>query len=177
MTAFLEGLMREYEVEISTKSNLRAGYFIRRGQRVFLRVLLGSGRFPFDLMTATAGENDKYALGVGDLSISCKAAFLAATEFFKLKGIDCHPTYLTDRSGRPFVYFCSFSEGSESEALIFELIDLYFEKLDELLLSFDSSREGNDLVQIYSDLCVNRGEPVYLSDGLWLTSSGTIITR
>jgi hypothetical protein len=54
----------------------------------------------------------------------------------------------------------------------------YAEKFVEILLSKGHHRSvHNEMKYLYDDLCFDDGEPVYLSDGMWLYPDGSMSER
>lgn len=164
--------MSDFEIREARKAALGNSHIVIRNKKIYLRIWdneIEDG-FPYVLVTATASDDTGYGLGNFDLSTSCKAAQLATEEF----GLE--PTHTSDRAGRPYVILCSFRiESISNDEDFLKIISKYFEFFDGLGNDIKSKDTGSssDLIEIYESLAINNG-PVYLSDGLWLNSDGTM---
>lgn len=167
--------MKSYRYLNSLKSGLGKGGIVEREGKVYLRILLNrdettKDQYPLELMTATAKEDNSLHTIDYDLAISCKSAYLALRKL----GLNEQGVLKKDGNGRPYVSFFVF-QVKEIEELD-PLVEAYFEEFDSLTARAKEEEWGKkgDLVKIYDNLVVEDGEPVYLSDGVWLNSDGSL---
>lgn len=144
---------------------------VRRGQ-IFLRLV--GGRGSYQLMTATAGEDRASLKACADQHILKAAAKRTAAHF------EVEPHEDKDSAGRDFVRICRFTIDGSTEQARQQALNEVYEVCDALFKNFDSEY-GDDgdrdrsLKEIYDVLAIDdSGDSVYLSDGTWLGSNGTL---
>lgn len=132
-----------------------------------LRLTCGSscGLSGCAIKTATVGDDQ--GMPVYPDPVALISAMKVA--LVKFVGSDRDLEIRQDGVGRPFSEITG--KGSEDDCVIF------FAMLAEEMgatLSFDA---GNDMRDLYSDICHTDGEPMYLSDGIYLEPDGELIER
>ncbi|MEL7737496.1 hypothetical protein AAG614_03870 [Citromicrobium bathyomarinum] len=164
-----------YWIEKSNKSGLvsEESYIVGRGNELFLRIL--GGQQERHVMTATASEDDGGIKVFGDRARLVEAAFKIGHKW------ETVPIAKRDRLDREYVSICTLtqSEGESDEE--------YDEDLDKFLTEFFSildvgrgpeDRARDEMIDIYQAIAGDdTGGAVYLSDGLWLGSDGSIEDR
>ena len=152
-------LDREWEQEI----------VVSRAGETFLR-LAGDGS-EYRVMTATTGERN---LGLG----ACKYPdiLLQAAHKLSVKYVDRSNRTERDSQGKkylPLFIFLRCDGDSDKDFTngLRELLEEFFSIYDNLRKQNQST--DNDLQDLYGDLCHTPGEPVYLSDGIYLYPDGT----
>lgn len=145
-------------------------YIIGRGDYVYLRIL---GKAPeWQIMTATASEDDGGPKVVPDRMRLVKAAF---TFGHRLK---TEPRTKTDWKGREYVQICDLfrADHMTDEAFSGELEGLardFFNVFDQQEVNEIQARE--EMIDIYQSLADDDlGGDIYLSDGVWLSSDGSV---
>lgn len=147
-------------------------WMVVRGGEVFLRLVGGRGLY--DLMTATAGEDRTSLKACADQDILRAAARRTAARF------NVEPHDDKDSMGRDFVRICRFTiDGNTEEARQQSLKEVY-EVCDAFFNDFvgeygDEGSRDSSLKEIYDVLAIDdSGAPVYLSDGVWLGTDGSL---
>ena len=158
-----EDLM-EFDIKRSNKSHINSDehYIVTANGVVYLRVVGTEGNFV--VMTATAGEDSKS-------EVSCpRMTALNAAALRTSISLDLDPTVKVDYHGREYVKLCRCEYISD----VFRLSEVLFSEFKNYLLK----RPRNELEEVYSSITIDdSGEDVYLSDGMWLSSDGSISDR
>jgi len=164
-----------FQILESNKAGLvsEESYVVTRGATSFLRVL---GREPaWELMTATASEDHGRVRVCADRRRLVKSAFRLGVEL----GTD--PVGDRDRAGREYVRICVINrESGESQEAFENEHAVVFRRFFEI---FDESENvecgaGDDMREVYDALAADdQGSDVYLSDGVWLSSDGSVHDR
>jgi hypothetical protein len=166
-----------YEIYPSNKRGFstKESYIVTRQGESFLRIV-GGDQF-FEVLTATASEDNRGGFRVcGERASIIGAAVQLSAE------LGVNPGFSKDSSGREFINICGISlrepckvhddEWAEIDSALCRFFDI-----------FDDSRQTpgngrNDLQEIYGDLATDdSGDEVYLVDGVWLSSDGTLHDR
>lgn len=150
----------------------KESYIVTRGQTSYLRIV---GNHPdYDLMTATASEDDKsyFVCGNKVKLISSALQFGASMGF--------PPSYKDDSSGRRFIKICELhlTTGKEDENReeIYSTLGEFFQMYDTSDAA--SNEVVNEMQGLYSALAHgSHGDDVYLHDGVWLSSDGRLHDR
>ncbi len=167
--------MSDFEIIPSRKAGLSSpeSYVVVRSRTSFLRLL---GQQPsWELMTATASED------TGDVHVCADQRRLieaALRTCLKLGGTQ--PKVEADWLGREYVKICIVRQDSgESDGLVKAQLDSVIAQFFVLYDSYESpaARGQNELQHLYGELAVHQGEDVYLSDGVWLSSDGSLHDR
>lgn len=162
-----------YEIHQSNKRgfNTKESYVVTRGRVSFLRIV--GGEHSFDMMTATASEDNPGGFRVcSDRLNLIGAAVQIANEL----GVE--PVFSKDSAGREFINICSisFQDPDKDMAEIERALTRFFEIFDHA--SAGRQREGDEMQEIYGALASDdSGGDVYLSDGVWLSSNGSLHDR
>ncbi|WP_157696584.1 hypothetical protein [Porphyrobacter sp. CACIAM 03H1] len=143
-------------------------HIVGRGDQVYLRIL---GKQPtWQVMTATAGEDDGTVGAVSDRAALVEAAFKIGHRR------QTQPVAKRDLKGRDYVLICELHQRKEESDD--QLNEELHEFISEFFCVFDE-REAEDphlreeLIEIYRALSSEfDGEDIYLSDGVWLSSDG-----
>lgn len=164
-----------FELWRSPKVGLNSpeSYIVVREGISYLR-LLGSDP-EWDLVTATASEDD------GRVAV-CRNKRRLIDSALKL-GLErnCMPTVEKDWMKREYVRICVITRnpGQEQVTLVEGLttiITRFFEIYDEHLPH--ESKSGNETRELYAALTVgDPGNDLYLGDGVWLSSDGSLHDR
>jgi hypothetical protein len=148
-------------------------FIVTRGSTLFLRIV---GNFPtYELMTATASEDDFSFLVCQDRLRLIKAALRFGAE------MDTAPTSSKDRRDRDYAYICRMnirpsSTSEERDEVLRRTLGRFFEIFDATG-SADSTR-SDEMREIYEVFAPDdSGGDVYLGDGLWLSSDGSLHDR
>lgn len=165
-------MMINFEIIESHKAGLPSpdSYVVTRSKTSFLRLL---GSHPeWALMTATASEDSGAIRVCADRRRLIEAALRTCLE---LGGET--PIVEKDRLGREFVKIGVLNQNeSESDELIknqlHTVIACFFDFYDNHKSPYERGRDEMRL--LYDSLVVEDGEDVYLSDGLWLRSDGSV---
>lgn len=170
-----ETMKRDFEIHTSNKIGLvsKESYIVTRGSKGFLRIL---GAEPeWSLMTATANEDDGRIQRCPDQLRLAEAALRLGTE------LKTEPRVERDWQGREYVKICVITQdaGQAQEAFDKENADLFrrfFEIYDQCANLIN--RGEDDMRELYDTLSSDSdGGDVYLSDGLWLRSDGSLVDR
>lgn len=151
----------------------KESYVIVRNRTSFLRIL---GAEPeWSLMTATADEDHGRVLVCADQRKLIETALRLGAE------LKTAPKVERDWKGREYVKICltTRNSGESDEAFdksnncaLQRFFDI-FDSLPEL-----SGRPSGEKRNLYDDLALSdSGEDVYLSDGVWLSSDGSLHDR
>lgn len=157
----------------STKfHHAREQYFAVAGEHTLLRLTLGSigGRQGGAIKTATASDfgappiyRDREAL-IGALRVGIQ----------NLAGREVDLCIDSDGKGRRFAEIClpgTREQLIEALALLADEMARYLGQPAE----DDHAAGCSDLRDLYDDLCIAEGVPVYLSDGMYLGSDGRLL--
>lgn len=167
-------MIRDFRIVGSLKPGFAAeeNWIVVRGGEVFLRLVGGCGSY--QLMTATVGEDAGSLKSCADQHILRVAAKRTAVHF----EVEAHED--KDSAGRDFVRICRFTIDSNTEQSRQQTLSEVYEVCDALFENFDNEYGGDrsrdtSLEAIYDVLAIHdSGGPVYLSDGIWLGSGGSI---
>ena len=165
-------MTNNFQIINSTKVGLNSkeSYIITRGRISYLRVL---GDEPeWTLMTATASEDHGRIQVCDDQRSLIEAALRLGAE------LKCDPRVEKDFVQREYVNICVITRNPEQSEEVFDsektnLLRRFFEIFDGLERS--NSRGANEMAELYDGLSnYESGEDIYLSDGMWLSSDGSI---
>lgn len=153
--------------------NSKESYIVTRGCTSYLRIL---GCEPqYFLVTATASEDSGHITVCND-----QVRLIAAAK--KLgKELETNPSVEKDWIGREYISICGIKTDPEQnqddfEREIEQLLSRFFELFDEY--KDIEKRPENEMVEIYHELAIDDfGGDVYLSDGVWLSSDGSLHDR
>ena len=164
-----------HEIHESQKVGINAkeSYIVTRGRTSFLRII---GKHPsYQLMTATASEDRRQFLVCRDKSRLISAAWKFGLE------LNTQPTTKQDTSGREYVYICDInikpgSDSREDSEVLHSALERFFQIYDSR--EADSPVHLSEMKEIYQAICSDdSGNDIYLSDGVWLGSDGTLSDR
>ncbi|MGK2899593.1 MAG: hypothetical protein ACSLE9_13060 [Burkholderiaceae bacterium] len=162
-------LLESSKVGLESKES----YVVVRNRTAFLRVL---GAEPeWSLMTATADEDHGRVLVCADQRRLVEAALRLGAE------LNTGPTVERDWKGREYVKVCVITRnpGESDEAFDKDnkrAFGRFFEIFDSLPRL--SARPVVERRNLYDELALgDHGEDVYLSDGVWLGSDGSLHDR
>jgi hypothetical protein len=156
--------MVEFDIKRSTKAYINSSehYIITECGVVYLRVVGAEGNYV--VMTATAGEEFAGDVACPDM-ISLNLAALRTSKTFGLK-----PIVKQDYHGREYVEICRCEFISDAFRAAERLFKIYEE--------CSSDWTKNELFEVYANLTMdNLGADIYLSNGMWLSSDGSISVR
>lgn len=169
-----------FQIVSSQKVGLESeeSYIVVRGQVSYLRVL---GREPlWEVMTATASEDDR------TFTVCSERSRLIGTAIKLCGELQFRGLQKKDVVGRDYVKICAIRRDDKREPLdeLAEIANRYFELFDEAGshdLNEDKgggSSAATDMQELYDAISSsNKGEDVYLTDGVWLASDGSIHDR
>ena len=153
--------------------NSKESYVVVRGKTSFLRIL---GCEPeWELMTATASEDHGRIRVCSDQLRLVEAALRLGAD------LGTRPLVEKDWLGREYVKICGVRQdlGQDDEMFNKELRSLF----DKFFAHYDnyrdaSSRGHDEMQELYDILATDdHGGDVYLSDGVWLSSDGSLHDR
>lgn len=153
--------------------NSSESYIVVRGRTSFLRILGGDPQW--ELMTATASEDHGRVHVCPNQLRLVEAALRLGAE------VDTQPAVESDWMGREYVKICGIrrESGQDDESFnrsIRKLLLRFFVIYDDYRPP--DVRSGDEMRELYKALAVdNHGADVYLSDGVWLSSNGTLRDR
>ncbi|ESX09974.1 hypothetical protein X768_16665 [Mesorhizobium sp. LSJC265A00] len=163
----------KFEIVPSTKTGLvsEESLLVVRAGTSYLRIL---GQEPsWTLMTATASEDDVPVKVCGERRRLIESAIRLCQEL----GLSANET--KDRIGRDYVKICRIVRTRADEDVYSELsraVERFFDLFDAL--GDPSSSPANDMVDLYEAISSDgNGGDVYLSDGVWLSSNGSLHDR
>lgn len=163
----------KFGIVVSTKAGLESqeSLLVVRAGTSYLRIL---GQEPsWTLMTATASEDDGSVKVCGERRRLIETAIRLCQEL----GLSAHET--KDRIGRDYVNICRIVRTRADEDVYSELsqiVERFFDLFDEL--GNPSSGPADDMVHLYEAISSDsNGGDVYLTDGLWLSSYGSLHDR
>lgn len=162
----------EVQIRRSSKAGLESkeSFIVTRGNTGFLRIL---GEKPsWELMTATASEDR------GGISVCPDQLRLVESALRLCSELKTSPAVHTDWMAREYVKICGLiqREDMSDEQFNRELRSV----LERFFQIYDActdlrTRAGNEMIQLYRTLSVDEtGGDVYLSDGVWLRSDGSL---
>ncbi|EHD13553.1 hypothetical protein CIN_17450 [Commensalibacter intestini A911] len=156
-----------FEIIKSKKEGLdsKEGYIIVRSTTVFLRLL---GEKPhYELMTATADEDN------GPITVCQNQKQLITSALQLALELKLKPLVTSDHNSRKYVKICSLIiEDNNQEIQTKEILKRFFEIYDNYDIK---SRAEEEMIELYNDLAIDdSGEDVYLSDGMYLSSDGSL---
>jgi len=153
-----------FDIKRSNKAYINSSehYIITAHGVVYLRVVGSEGGYV--VMTATAGE-DFNGESACTKMVALNEAALRASKTFGLE-----PAVKRDYHGREYVELCRCEFISDAHRAA--------ERLFEFFEDSSTDRTSNELVEVYTSLAIDdSGDAVYLSDGMWLNSDGSISDR
>lgn len=163
----------KFEIIVSTKAGLvsEESLLVVRAGTSYLRIL---GQEPsWTLMTATVSEDNGTVKVCGDRRRLIETAIRLCQEL----GLSAHET--KDRIGRDYVNICRIVRTCADEDVYSELsqtVERFFDLFDGL--GGPSSGPADDMVELYEAISSDgNGGDLYLSDGLWLSSDGSLHDR
>lgn len=165
----------EYEILQSNKVGLDANesYIIVRNGISFLRILGGEPNW--DLMTATASEDHGRIHACSDRHRLVESALRLCAEH------GASPRVERDWLGREYVKIGVITlQPGETEENFQKESDALFRRFFQIFDSYKdiNSRSEGDMRELYDALTVdNESSDVYLSDGVWLSSDGSLHDR
>lgn len=168
-------MKRDFEIHTSNKVGLNSkeSYIVTQGRTGFLRIL---GAEPeWSLMTATADEDHGRIQRCPDQLRLVEAALRLGTE------LETEPRVERDWQGREYVKICVITRDAgqaqdDLEKKIEDLFIRFFEIYDEC--TDLRTRGEDDMRELYDALSSDDdGGDVYLSDGVWLRSDGSLDDR
>lgn len=168
-------MTESFRVVNSSKAGIHSAesYILVRNMTSFLRVL---GVEPtWSLVTATASEDHGRIEVCPDRRRLVEAALRLGAE------LQTEPRVERDSAGREFVRVCAIkrtaSESVEAfQSLNRELFTKFFDIYDSL--GDQTDRPADEMRELYGALAMDAdGGEVYLSDGVWLSSDGSLSDR
>jgi hypothetical protein len=168
-------MMDSFQIVQSNKVGLdsKESYIVMRDEISFLRIL---GDEPeWQLMTATASEDHGRVVVCANQLRLVESALRLGAE------LETKPRVERDWRGREYVKVCVITRESEkSDATFNEENAEVFRRFFEI---YDSYKDLGDRVkdethELYAALAIdNEGGDIYLSDGVWLSSDGSLHDR
>jgi hypothetical protein len=168
-------MANSFEILESRKVGLNSkdAYIVTRGRVSYLRVL--GGEPEWELMTATASED------TGGVKVCSEQRRLVEAALRLGAELDTGPQVEKDWMGREYVKICVIKthpgdDAKEVRKEIDKALTRYFELYD----AYESpdSRPRDEMQELYGVLAIDDvGSDVYLSDGVWLSSDGSIHDR
>tara|TARA_R110001599_G_scaffold227779_1_gene426878 strand:+ start:607 stop:1080 length:474 start_codon:yes stop_codon:yes gene_type:complete len=150
-----------FDIKRSNKSYIESAehFVVVRNGIVYLRIVGQEGNFK--IMTATAGEDNNGAPPFENQMALNEAALRVSASL----GIE--PRVRNDYHDREYVEICNCQYLSDA----YRAADILFEKLED----YSSDRSSDGLQSLYAELVIDdSGSDVYLSDGMWLSSDGSV---
>jgi len=163
-----------YEIHNSNKTGIKTkeSYVVTRGRTSFLRII---GEDPsYLIMTATASEDNGEFVVCKDKVRLISAALQLGAE------LGTGPSLSKDRSRREFALICELNLNSGKTAKDYVELDGALSKFFEFYDTSDPSKseQVNEMREIYQSFAQDdSGDDVYLSDGVWLSSDGSLHDR
>ena len=165
---------REIEIHPSNKRGFggQESHIVTRGRTSYLRII---GNDPdYRLMTATADEDDRSFRVCSEKIKLVASAIKLRTNYSAASPIQ------TDSSGRRFILICAakFDPKTQIEDLreLRGVIDEFFSIFDTINPA--EPETVGEMKELYSIMSVDdSNDDVYLSDGVWLGSDGSLSDR
>jgi hypothetical protein len=150
-----------FDIKKSKKSYIQSNehFIVVRNELVFLRIVGEEGRY--HIITATADE-DNLAIRAYPHQQALNDSALKTSE-----RLGALPKIKYDYHNRPYIEIaqCEYISDAHRAA------ELFFEILPE----FSENQLDNNLENLYQELSIDdSGDDLYLSDGVWLSSDGTL---
>ena len=163
----------DYHPSIKVGINRRDHFIITRGNTVYLRLI---GENPkYLLMTATADEDSRKFIACKDKTRLISVAW----QFALSQGFE--PKSCSDNYGREYVKILEFNiDHASDQSDLFEHFDQAIKHFFEIYDNFIADDAGcvDEMRDIYRELASDDlGGDVYLSDGVWLSSDGSLHDR
>jgi hypothetical protein len=161
-------LLRSHKFGLDGSEN----YVVARDDVAYLRIV--GGRPFWTVMTATADEDDGAIRACPEQLRLREAAIRLGTE------LKVTPGEGQDWLARQYVVICQLNlsdrpdESLADQAELNDLCTRFFETYD-LLTSSENARD--EMRDLYTALTNSHGGDVYLSDGIWLSSDGSMQDR
>jgi hypothetical protein len=164
-------MMRQlFDIRRSQKfrSNSPDQFIVTRGSIGFLRLI---GEEPhYKIMTATAGEDTGEIRPHKNRKRIIETALRTSARMMPPGTTETHyPNPTSDHQGREYIEICAF-----------EYISDAYRVAEEFFRIFDECKEtdappADEMQKIYAELSIDlSGDDIYLSDGVWLSSDGTL---
>lgn len=150
-----------FDIKKSKKAYIESAehFVVVRDGVVYLRIVGEEGNYK--IMTATAGE-DYHGANFFNNQIALNEAALKISASLNTKS-----RLKSDYHNREYVEIGSCEYISDA----YRVAEMLFVKLEENT----ESRSNDELQNVYTDLAIDEsGADVYLSDGMWLSSDGTL---
>ena len=164
-----------FEIRESQKVGLNSkeSHIVIRGRTSYLRILGGEPQW--ELMTATADEDE------GGLLVCRQQPRLIESALRLGAELDTAPIVEKDWLGREYVKICVIKRhpGEDAQKVRGE-VDKVIARFFELYESHEppTSRSRDEMQDLYGALAIDdAGSDVYLSDGVWLSSNGSLHDR
>lgn len=149
------------------------GFVVARNSTGYLRVL--GRKHLWEMMTATASEDHGRIKVCADQLRLVESALRLSIE------LGNEPRVEKDWRGREYVKICVItSDPSESDEAFQRRTDALFERFFEIFDDYRNldSRANDEMRELYDALATgDQGGEVYLSDGVWLGSDGSLHDR
>lgn len=164
-----------FQIRESSKAGLESeeSLIVERGGISFLRILGGEPRWT--LMTATADEDGGQICACPDQSRLIESATLLCAE------LGGYPRMKRDRAGREYVEIGVFHrESGENDEDFHNDSNALFRRFFEIFDGFghQDSQSRGQMRELYGAVATDdEGGDVYLSDGVWLSSDGSLRDR
>lgn len=161
-----------FEIIKSTKAGLlsEGSWLVVRGSTSYLRVL---GQEPsWTLVTATANEDN------GLIRVCRERRRLIETAIRLCSAMGLGPHEAKDRFGRDYVNICRIVRvaNDDVQGELEQVVHKFFDLFDER--DARAAGPGQEMVELYEVMSSgDDGSDVYLSDGLWLSSDGSLHDR
>lgn len=168
-------MTQDFEIVPSKKIGItsKESRIVTRGKTSYLRIV---GESPtYLIMTATASEDD------GSFSVCTDKVRLNAAALKLGSELKTQPSFSKDTLGREFVEICTItarpnSDPTENRAQLDRALNRFFELYDSGISN--KPRELNEMREIYQSISSDdSGDDIYLSDGVWLGSDGSLNDR
>ncbi|UJM90428.1 hypothetical protein LRK24_00550 [Rhodanobacter denitrificans] len=153
------------------------GLIVVRNNVSYFRILSGRDNSKIDIMTTTAGEDNSQITACRDRSKLVRSTVRLAWQ------LNAIPYPKVDRRGREYIQFEPIGiDPFENTDELADALRVFFEKFfrifDSDMQSVDYHNPDSDLIKIYQTLATDEeGSDVYLSDGVWLSSDGSLHDR
>lgn len=163
----------KFKIVKSNKAGLASeeSLLVVRDRTSYLRIL---GQEPrWELMTATASEDDECVKVCSDR----RQLIESAIRLCQALGLTAQET--KDRVGRDYVKICRIVRERDDE----DLREVLVRTIESFFDLFDGAGEpvtgrAVDMIDLYEAISTGGdGEDVYLSDGVWLSSAGSLHER
>lgn len=168
-------MAQDFEINKSNKAGIndKESLIVTRGTTSYLRIV---GQSPsYRIMTATASEdNRQFSVCMDKIRLNAAALQLGSE-------LETQPSFAKDSSGREFVHICTITAKPESDpaenwAQLEKALNRFFELYDSGVPT--KPKALNEMREIYRTISSDgSGDDIYLSDGVWLGSDGSLHDR